>query len=60
MLSLSPEDAEVIDREIRDAMTKLADGIDLYDADASDAEEGDGDLPAAAEDPALGVDRKGN
>lgn len=59
-LSLSPEDAVEIDKEIRDAMTKLADGIDIYDADASDAEEGDGDLPAAAEDQALGVDGKGN
>src|SRR5688500_1806228 len=58
-VSLSAEDASVLDREIRDAMTRLADGIDLYDADASDAEKGDGDLPAAAEDPALGVDRKG-
>lgn len=55
-LSLSPEDAEVIDREIRDAMTKLAGGTDIYDADASDAEEGDDDLPAAAEDQSLGVD----
>lgn len=39
MLSLSSEDAEVIDREIRDAMTKLADGIDTYDADAATAED---------------------
>lgn len=59
-LSLSPEDAVEIDKEIRDAMTKLADGIDIYDADLGDLEEGDGDPSPAAEDQALGVDRKGN
>lgn len=59
-LSLSPEDAVEIDKEIREAMTKLADGIEIYDADASDLEEGDGDLQAAAETQAIGVDGKGN
>lgn len=59
-VSLSAEDAVVLDGEIREAMTKLADGIDIYDADAGDSEEGDGDLSAAAENPHLGVDGKGN
>lgn len=59
-VSLSAEDAVVLDEEIREAMTRLADGIDIYDADASDPEEGDGDLSAAAENTAIGVDRKGN
>jgi phage terminase Nu1 subunit (DNA packaging protein) len=59
-LSLSVEDTVEIDKEIREAMTKLADGVEIYDTDASDVEEGDGDLPAAAEDQPLGVDRKGN
>jgi phage terminase Nu1 subunit (DNA packaging protein) len=59
-VSLSAEDAVVLDEESREAMTRLADGIDIYDADASDGEEGDGDLPAATENQPLGVDRKGN
>jgi phage terminase Nu1 subunit (DNA packaging protein) len=59
-VSLSAEDAVVLDGEIREAMTKLADGIDIYDADAGDSEEGDGDLPAAAENQPLRVDGKGN
>ncbi len=49
-ISLSNEDAEFIDQEIRKAMTKLADGVDIYDADADDLEEGDGDLSPATED----------
>jgi phage terminase Nu1 subunit (DNA packaging protein) len=59
-ISLSAEDAVVLDEEVREAMTMLADGIDIYDADASDPEESDGDLPAAAENQPRGVDRKGN
>lgn len=63
-VSLSAEDAAVLDEEIRDAMTKLSDGVDLYDADfdadADGLAEGDGDLEAAAEDQPFGVDRKGN
>jgi hypothetical protein len=38
-VSLSAEDAVVLDEEIREAMTKLADGIEIYDTDASDTEE---------------------
>lgn len=49
-ISLSNEDAEFIDQEIRKAMTKLADGVDIYDADADDLEEGDGDLSPTTED----------
>jgi phage terminase Nu1 subunit (DNA packaging protein) len=59
-ISLSAEDAVVLDEEIRDAMTKLADGVDIYDADAGDVEEGDVDPAAAAEDQPLRVDGKGN
>ena len=59
-ISLSVEDAVVLDEEIRDAMTKLADGVDIYDADAGDLEEGDGDPSAATEDQSFGVDGKGN
>jgi phage terminase Nu1 subunit (DNA packaging protein) len=55
-VSLSAEDAAVLDGEIREAMTKLADGIDVYDADAGDAEESDGDLPAASENQPLRLD----
>lgn len=59
-ISLSAEDAVVLDEEIRDAMTKLADGVDIYDADFSDLEEGDGDASPAAENKPVGVDGKGN
>lgn len=59
-ISLSAEDAVVLDEEIRDAMTKLADGVDIYDADFGDLEEGDGDPPAAAENKPVRVDGKGN
>jgi phage terminase Nu1 subunit (DNA packaging protein) len=63
-ISLSPEDALVLDEEIRDAMTKLADGVEIYnvdpDADAGDPEEGDGDPTAATEDQPFGMDGKGN
>lgn len=63
-VSLSAEDAVVLDEEIRDAMTKLADGVDLYDADF-DADtdgfaEGDGDASPTAEDQPFGMDGKGN
>jgi phage terminase Nu1 subunit (DNA packaging protein) len=59
-ISLSAEDAVVLDEEIRDAMTKLADGVDIYDADFSDLEEGDGDASPAAEDKPVRLDGKGN
>ncbi|MGJ7040514.1 phage terminase Nu1 subunit (DNA packaging protein) [Shinella sp. BE166] len=59
-ISLSTEDAVVLDEEIRDAMTKLADGADIYDADLGDLEEGDGDPSAAAENQSVRVDGKGN
>lgn len=48
-ISLSAEDAVVLDEEIRDAMTKLADGIEIYDADVLDLEEGDGDASPTPE-----------
>ena len=52
-LSLSPEDAQEIDIEIRDAMTKLADGVEIYngdiDPDAGSVDEGDGDSSPASE-----------
>lgn len=59
-VSLSNEDALVLDEEIRDAMTKLADGVDIYDADFGDLEEGDGDPPPASENKSVRVDGKGN
>lgn len=59
-ISLSNEDAEFIDKEIREAMTKLADGADIYDADAGDLEEGDGDIPPTSENDGFRVGRKGN
>lgn len=59
-ISLSAEDAVVLDEEIRDAMTKLADGVELYDADLGDIEEGDGDPSPATENQAIRVDGKGN
>lgn len=59
-VSLSNEDAIVLDEEIRDAMTKLADGVDIYDADFGDLEEGDGDPTPAAENQSVRVDGKGN
>lgn len=63
-LSLSHEDAEEIDAEIRDAMTKLADGVEVYDVDPDTDDDGpqggDGDLEAATEDQPVRVDRKGN
>lgn len=59
-VSLSTEDAAILDEEIRDAMTKLADGVDIYDADQGDLEEGDGDPPAAPENKPVRVDGKGN
>ena len=36
-VSFSAEDAVELDKEIREAMTRLADGIEIYDADASAA-----------------------
>lgn len=63
-ISLSPEDAVVLDEEIRDAMSKLADGVEIYDvdpdADTGDPEEGDGDASSAAENQSVRVDGKGN
>lgn len=59
-ISLSTEDAVVLDEEIRDAMTKLADGVDIYDADAGDLEEGDGDTSPASENQSVRMDGKGN
>ncbi|WP_245441221.1 hypothetical protein [Neorhizobium sp. T7_12] len=59
-MSLSPEDALILDEEIRDAMTKLADGVDIYDADLGDLEEGDGDPSPASENQFVRVDGKGN
>ena len=63
-ISLSVEDAVVLDEEIRDAMTKLADVVDIYDADfdadAGDASEGDEDLPSATENQPVRMDGKGN
>lgn len=63
-ISLSPEDAVVLDEEIRDAMSKLADGVEIYDddpdADTSYPEEGDGDASSAAENQSVRVDGKGN
>lgn len=62
--SLSAEDAVVLDEEIRDAMTKLADGVEIYDvdpdADYGDPEEGDGDAASAAENQPVRMDGKGN
>ena len=57
---LSAEDAVVLDEEIRAAMTKLADGVDIYDADFVDAEEGDGDASPTPEDQSVRMDGKGN
>lgn len=59
-MSLSPEDALILDEEIRDAMTKLADGVDIYDADLGDLEEGDGDPSPASENQPVRMDGKGN
>lgn len=63
-ISLSPEDAVILDEEIRDAMTRLADGVEIYDvdpdADVGDAEEGDGDASPTAEDQSIRMDGKGN
>jgi hypothetical protein len=59
-MSLSPEDALILDEEIRDAMTKLADGVDIYDADLGDLEEGDGDPSPASENQSIRMDGKGN
>ncbi|WP_242221678.1 hypothetical protein [Shinella zoogloeoides] len=59
-IALSNEDAEAIDKEIREAMTKLADGVDIYDADSDDPEEGDVDVPSSAEGAGFGVGGKGN
>lgn len=59
-ISLSAEDAIILDEEIRDAMTKLADGVEIYDADIGDLEEGDGDTAPATEDQPVRVDGKGN
>lgn len=59
-ISLSAEDAVVLDEEIRGAMTKLADGVDIYDADFGDLEDGDGDPSPAAENQSVRMDGKGN
>lgn len=59
-MSLSHEDALILDEEIRDAMTKLADGVDIYDADLGDLEEGDGDPSSASENQSVRMDGKGN
>lgn len=59
-MSLSAEDALILDEEIRDAMTKLADGVDIYDADLGDLEEGDGDASPASENQPIRMDGKGN
>ncbi len=59
-ISLSVEDAVILDEEIRDAMTKLADGVDIYDADVGDLEEGDVDPSAASENQSVRMDGKGN
>lgn len=59
-ITLSAEDAVILDEEIRDAMTKLADGVDIYDADIGDLEEGDGDAPPASENQSVRMDGKGN
>lgn len=59
-MSLSAEDALILDEEIRDAMTKLADGVDIYDADLGDLEEGDGDASPASENQPVRMDGKGN
>lgn len=62
--SLSVEDAVVLDEEIRDAMTKLADGVEIYDvdpdADGGDAEDGDGDTAPTAKNQSIRMDGKGN
>jgi phage terminase Nu1 subunit (DNA packaging protein) len=63
-ISLSVEDAVVLDEEIRDAMTKLADGVEIYNVDfdpyEGDASEGDGDPSAATENQSVRVDGKRN
>lgn len=59
-MSLSPEDALILDEEIRDAMTKLADGVDIYDADLGDLEEGDGDASPTSENQSVRMDGRGN
>jgi phage terminase Nu1 subunit (DNA packaging protein) len=59
-VSLSIEDAVILDEEIRGAMVKLAGGVEIYDADNGDLEEGDGDAPPAREDQSVRMDGKGN
>jgi terminase small subunit / prophage DNA-packing protein len=59
-VSLSVEDAVILDEEIRSAMVKLAGGVEIYDADLSDLEEGDGDPSPAPENQSVRVDGKGN
>ena len=59
-VSLSIEDAVILDEEIRGAMVKLAGGVEIYDADIGDLEEGDGDAPPAREDQSVRMDGKGN